>query len=79
MSKLLTAEEIISMIEAESQQRIWNICAVGKGEIIENTEFYEIRIYVTMNEHDVVWLDELFKNVLNILDIQYTGVPKAGM
>lgn len=79
MSKLLTAEEIISMIEAESQQRIWNICTVGKGEIIENTEFYEIRIYVTMNEHDVVWLDELFKNVLNILDIQYTGVPKAGM
>lgn len=75
MSKLLTVDEVIANLEDNAQCKVWNVAMIGEGVEIENTDHHEIFIYVTRNESDVEWIQEIFVDVLNVVEIKYTGVP----
>ncbi len=71
-------EDIIATLEDHAGCRIWNFAMVGKGADIENSNYHEILIYVTRDEKDVLWIKELLADVLNVVEIKFTGVPVAG-
>ena len=77
MVKLLSVDEVVAELEDNARCKVWNVAMVGKGAPIENTNYFTILIYVTRTERDVDWIKDIFSDVLNVVEVRYTGVPKA--
>ena len=76
MSRMLTKEEIVDLIEQQFNTKVWNVCMVGVKGPIEGTEHTEIVLDARHHE-SVGPLGDLFKDVLNVNEIRYSGPIKA--
>lgn len=76
MSQILSTSDIVNLLEEKCHTKVWNICGVGEKGIIEGTEFQEIMIMV-YHEQNVKHIKDIFKDVVNVTDIRFTGFPQA--
>lgn len=75
MSKMLTKEEIVDLIEQQFHTKVWNVCMVGKKRTIDET--YSEIMLGARHQQNVKPLEDLFKDVDNVNEIRYTGSIKA--
>lgn len=76
MSKLLTKQEVVDLIEQQFHTKVWNVCTVGLKGPIEGTDHTEIVLDARHHEN-VGPLGDLFNDVLNVNEIRYSGPIKA--
>ena len=76
MSRMLSTEDIIILIEEKTNNKVYNICGVGKGVDIEGTDFQEHMIWV-YEKQNLIPLRVLTADVVNIIDVEFTGYPQA--
>lgn len=76
MLKMLTKQEVVELIEQQFNTKVWNVCMVGLKGPIEGTEHIEI-VLDARHLENVGPLGDLFKDVLNVNEIRYTGPIKA--
>jgi len=73
---MLTKQEVSDLIEQHFNTRVWNVCMVGLKSAIEGTDYTEIMLDAR-HEKNVDPLKELFKDVINVNEIRYTGPIRA--
>lgn len=79
MPKMLTKEEVVDLIEQQFHTKVWNVCMVGLKGPVEGTDYVEIMLGAR-HQKDVDSLEDIFKDVLNVNEIRYTGpIMAAGI
>ena len=76
MSNMLTKQEVVDLIEQHFNTKVWNVCMVGLKRAIEGTDYMEIMLGAR-HEENVDPLKEIFKDVVNVNEIRYTGTIRA--
>ncbi len=76
MSRMLSTEDVIALLEENTHSPLYNICGVGVGVHIDGTDFDEHMIWV-YEEQNVNRLKVLTADVTNVISVEFTGYPKA--
>ena len=76
MSRMLSTEDIITLIEENTHGPLYNLCGVGVGVEIEGTDFNEHMIWV-YDKQNVNSLRVLTADIINVIDVEFTGYPQA--
>ena len=76
MSRMLSTEDLIELLEENTNSPAYNTCGIGVGIDIEGTDFRELIIWV-YNKQDLNPLKVLTADILNVISVEYTGYPQA--
>ena len=76
MSRMLSADDLVTLIEEKTLTKVYNLCGVGVGVHIDGTDFEELMIWV-YERQNVDSLRVLTADIINVIEVVYSGYPQA--